>query len=153
MIKSVLVTIVTTLLLATCNKNDIQVNDGLIANYYYRLALIDLDSTVNYSEIVTTKMGITKLEIPGDANEDGKVSKSYCRTHPNDPRCKALPVVLEYFMLSNNNNVVTLSWKSATEDNFDRYVVERCRDAINYKPIATIKGAGPGTYVYKDIFK
>ena len=133
------------LIMCGCSKQNEQVNDYLVADYFYRLAIIDLDSTVKYSPIVTTK-----VEIPSESN-DG--NKSYCKRYPNSPMCKSLPVTLEYFMLSKDSNVVTLVWKSAIEDNFDKYVVERCRDAANYKPIATIKAKGPGVYVYKDVFK
>jgi hypothetical protein len=139
--------IIALLLLGGCTKQSEPVNDYLVADYFYRLAIVDLDSTVKYSPIVTTKV---TLEIASESNDE---NKNYCKLHPNSPMCKALPVTLEYFMLSKDSNVVTLVWKSAIEDNFDKYVVERCRDAVNYKPIATIKAKGPGVYVYKDVFK
>jgi len=66
-----------------------------------------------------------------------------------------LPVELAYFKAVANQGIVELNWATASEENFDYFVIERSKDAINYEPVAQVKGAGWSqtlkTYTYEDI--
>jgi hypothetical protein len=57
---------------------------------------------------------------------------------PNSP----LPVELLFFKSEVNNGSVELKWSTAIEINFDRFIVERSIDGINFHEVASVKGAG-----------
>lgn len=67
----------------------------------------------------------------------------------------ALPVELTYFKVQTiDNQRVNVKWETATEINSSHFIVERSRDAVNYKAIATIEAAGSSnlkkTYSFTD---
>jgi len=67
----------------------------------------------------------------------------------------ALPVELTYFQTqASNNQKVDIKWETTTEINSSHFVLERSRDAINYKFIAKIDAAGSSnlkkTYNFTD---
>lgn len=156
MSKSLITLVIAALAITSCEKTS---TVNVKQDYFYRLALVDLDLTTKYSEVLTTRI-IYQLDIPSGANDGGDDddkddddNKNFCKNNPNHPKCKPLPVLLEYFKLYNGGNYVVLSWKSVTEDNFKEYVIERSVDAINYKPIAFTKPKGASAYEYTDILK
>lgn len=54
-----------------------------------------------------------------------------------------LPVELQSFnVFAQAGNRVQLNWRTASEKNNDRFVVERSRDGVNYAPVTEVKGAG-----------
>jgi hypothetical protein len=53
-----------------------------------------------------------------------------------------LPVNLISFTAALKNNTVKLDWKTASEVNNDRFIIERSSDNRSFAPIATVKGAG-----------
>jgi Secretion system C-terminal sorting domain len=58
----------------------------------------------------------------------------------------ALPVELTYFQTqATDNQKVSIKWETATEINSSYFVLERSRDAVNYKAIANIEAAGSST--------
>jgi hypothetical protein len=58
----------------------------------------------------------------------------------------ALPVELTYFQTqATDNQKVNIKWETATEINSSYFVLERSRDAVNYKSIANIEAAGSST--------
>jgi hypothetical protein len=58
----------------------------------------------------------------------------------------ALPVELTYFQTqATDNQKVNIKWETATEINSSYFVLERSRDAVNYKAIANIEAAGSST--------
>ncbi len=75
-------------------------------------------------------------------------SVDFTRTPPN-PKNSAtppLPVELTYFQTqATDNQKVNIKWETATEINSSNFVLERSRDAINYKAIANIEAAGSST--------
>jgi hypothetical protein len=58
----------------------------------------------------------------------------------------ALPVELTYFQTqATDNQKVSVKWETATEINSSYFILERSRDAVNYKTIANIEAAGSST--------
>lgn len=67
----------------------------------------------------------------------------------------ALPVELTFFQTEvSDNQKVNIRWETATEINSSHFIVERSRDAVNYKSIAQIEAAGSSiskkTYSFTD---
>lgn len=147
-------------LFMSCKKESITTEDYLVATLYYRLEMVDLDSTTAYSSIAVTKTPTTTLtqskikgiEIPTDDNDDDGPSKNHCKKYPNSIKCKPLPVLLEYFKIDRvGSNYVTLKWKSVLEDNFKAYNIQRSRDGKTFVNLAQIKPKGSiSEYVYTD---
>lgn len=65
-----------------------------------------------------------------------------------------LPIELLSFEANGNNNQAVIEWTTASEMNNDYFTIERSSDGINYKPIATVNGAGTSnsvnSYSYTD---
>ena len=149
-------------LFVSCTKEETIVEDYIVATLYYRLEMVDLDSTIAYSNIVATKTPITftqskiqGIELPtsdNDDDDDDDDKKNFCEKHPNSIKCRTLPVLLEYFKIDKaGSNYVTLKWKSANESNFKVYNVQRSRDAKIYKNIGQVKPKGIiSEYIYID---
>ena len=53
----------------------------------------------------------------------------------------ALPVVLKSFEAKKDFNQVAITWETTSETNSDYFVVERSQNAINWQPLATVKGS------------
>ncbi len=67
----------------------------------------------------------------------------------------ALPVELTYFQTqATDNQKVSIKWETAMEINSSYFILERSRDAVNYKSIANIEAAGSSsskiTYSFTD---
>jgi hypothetical protein len=66
----------------------------------------------------------------------------------------ALPIELLYFSGIQSDNSVTLNWATASEENFDKFIIQRSADGKSFFPIAEIEGAGNSkiklTYDYTD---
>ena len=56
--------------------------------------------------------------------------------------CVALPIELISFEVRNNNGIVSLNWKTATETNNDYFTVEKSQNGSDFIALSTIKGAG-----------
>lgn len=65
-----------------------------------------------------------------------------------------LPIELVSFTANCNGRSALIEWTTATEKNNDYFVLERSNDAVNFKEIARIAGAGnsiePISYAYTD---
>jgi hypothetical protein len=61
-----------------------------------------------------------------------------------------LPVKLISFTAGRSNQSVLLSWKTASEEGFDHFEIERSADGRSFQKIATIHAAGAG-YPYQHI--
>ncbi len=65
-----------------------------------------------------------------------------------------LPVTLLYFSASVEKDFVKLNWATASELDFDRFVIEKTRDGKNFVEIGSVQGAGVSTsridYSFKD---
>jgi hypothetical protein len=64
----------------------------------------------------------------------------------------SLPVDLLSFTAESRDNTVLLYWKTASEENNDRFDVERSVDGINYNHIGTIAGHGTTSEVREYAF-
>jgi hypothetical protein len=67
----------------------------------------------------------------------------------------ALPITLMYFKVDKMEaEGVALVWATATEENFNMFIVERSMDGLTYLPIAEVQGAGTSNeiknYAYTD---
>ena len=154
--------LVASYLFSSCTKEEVIVEDYIVPNLFYRLEMVDIDSTTKYSNIVITRTPMTLtqsrirgLEIPtsdGDDDDDDYELKNFCEKYPKSIKCRALPVLLEYFKIDKiGSNYVTLKWKSLDETNFKVYNIQRSRDAKTYKKIGEIKPMGAMTeYTYVD---
>ena len=94
---------------------------------------------------------ITGAEIPASATRD--ISGNYT-TFGSKSKSTVLPIELVSFTANCNGRSSIIEWTTATEKNNDFFVLERSNDAINFKEIARIAGAGnsiePLNYVYTD---
>jgi hypothetical protein len=67
----------------------------------------------------------------------------------------ALPVRFSLFNVHCNGSGVTVTWKTAQEQNASHFVVERSTDGVQWAKLATIKAAGNSTveqsYAYNDV--
>jgi hypothetical protein len=154
--------LVVSYLFSSCTKEEVIAEDYIVPNLFYRLEMVDMDSTTKYSNIVITRTPMTLtqsriqgLEIPtsdGDDDDDDYEPKNFCEKYPKSIKCRALPVLLEYFKIDKiGSNYVTLKWKSLDETNFKVYNLQRSRDAKTYKKIGEIKPMGAMTeYTYVD---
>ncbi len=80
-----------------------------------------------------------------NGQDTGNNSVDFVRTTPN-PLNGPLPVELTYFQTQPvDNQKVNIKWETATEINSSYFIVERSRDAVNYKTIANIEAAGSST--------
>ena len=66
-----------------------------------------------------------------------------------------LPVKLLYFNVKAEGSKAHLSWRTATEQNSDRFDIERSFDGLNFEKIGWVKAAGNSTshidYTYYDL--
>ena len=69
-------------------------------------------------------------------------------------QCLVLPVELIYFSAESHGDHVELKWETASEKNNNYFTVERCLNAIDFKNISKVLGAGTTTkhhnYSYVD---
>jgi hypothetical protein len=142
------------MLFTSCKKQEVVTEDFIVATLYYRLAMIDKDSSVKYSNVVATKTEVSSIvsgangALDTDPEEE---SRNFCKKNPDHMKCKPLPAILDYFRLDYvGERFVRLKWKSMDENNFSRYSVERSRDAKTFKAVAEIKAKGPSEYTYTD---
>lgn len=54
----------------------------------------------------------------------------------------AMPITLLYFEAEQSQNEILLEWSTASEENFDYFLIERSADGKKYEWLAEIKGAG-----------
>ncbi|MGC4102949.1 T9SS type A sorting domain-containing protein [Ferruginibacter sp.] len=54
----------------------------------------------------------------------------------------ALPVTLERFSATKENDQVQLTWRTLTEQNVSRFIIEYSTDGINFNAIATVAATG-----------
>ncbi len=81
--------------------------------------------------------------------DTGNNSTDFTRTAPN-PRNVALPVQVTYFQTEiTDNQRVSVRWETAQEINSNVFVLERSRNAIDYKTIAKIEAAGESNTIKK----
>ena len=96
-------------------------------------------------------LSITGAEIP--ASTTRSISGNYT-TFGSKSKSTVLPIELTSFTATCNGRSSLIEWTTATEKNNDFFVLERSNDAINFKEIARVAGAGnsiePINYAYTD---
>ena len=94
---------------------------------------------------------ITGAEIPASATRG--ISGNYT-TFGSKSKSTVLPIELVSFTANCNGRSALIEWTTATEKNNDYFVLERSNDAVNFKKIARVAGAGnsiePINYAYTD---
>ena len=96
-------------------------------------------------------LSINGAEIPASATRG--ISGNYT-TFGSKSKSTVLPIELVSFTANCNGRSALIEWTTATEKNNDFFVLERSNDAVNFKEIARIAGAGnsiePINYAYTD---
>ena len=96
-------------------------------------------------------LSINGAEIPASATRG--ISGNYT-TFGSKSKSTILPIELVSFTANCNGRSALIEWTTATEKNNDYFVLERSYDAVNFKEIARIAGAGnsiePISYAYTD---
>lgn len=96
-------------------------------------------------------LSINGAEIPASATRG--ISGNYT-TFGSKSKSTVLPIELVSFTANCNGRSALIEWTTATEKNNDFFVLERSYDALNFKEIARIAGAGnsiePISYAYTD---
>ena len=96
-------------------------------------------------------LSINGAEIPASATRG--ISGNYT-TFGSKSKSTVLPIELVSFTANCNGRSALIEWTTATEKNNDFFVLERSHDAVNFKEIARIAGAGnsiePISYAYTD---
>lgn len=64
----------------------------------------------------------------------------------------ALPVKVLFFLASLESDVVTLSWATEKEENFDYFQIEKAASDFQFYPIGTIQGSGYNSYSRRDYY-
>jgi len=94
---------------------------------------------------------INGAEIPASATRG--ISGNYT-TFGSKSKSTILPIELTSFSANCDGRSSLIEWTTATEKNNDFFVLERSNDAINFKEIARVAGAGnsiePINYAYTD---
>lgn len=103
------------------------------------------------ASISDNTLTITGAEIPASATRG--ISGNYT-TFGSKSKSTVLPIELVSFTANCNGRSALIEWTTATEKNNDFFVLERSHDAVNFKEIARIAGAGnsiePISYAYTD---
>ena len=103
------------------------------------------------ASISDNTLKITGAEIPASATRG--ISGNYT-TFGSKSKSTVLPIELVSFTANCNGRSALIEWTTATEKNNDFFVLERSNDAVNFKEIARIAGAGnsiePISYAYTD---
>lgn len=63
---------------------------------------------------------------------------AWVQSQPNSP----LPITLITFKANAGNNVVSLTWSTSSEENFDKFVIQRSLDGKTFDAIGEVNGAG-----------
>jgi hypothetical protein len=75
--------------------------------------------------------------------------KNWTITIRSEVNCEALPVTLVHFKAAVKEQLVQLEWATALEENHDFFEVQRSHDAVQWKTIDQITGAGNTTTTQK----
>lgn len=69
-------------------------------------------------------------------------------TYPSLTTAIALPITLSNFSLGKEGSKVKLEWSTASEENNDRFEVEKSSNSKDWSTIATVKGSGSSSQVH-----
>jgi len=92
------------------------------------------------TQTVCPPLSSTNIYFGGDAN-------GFALNILTQTGCTPLPIELLFFDATCDNEVLKILWVTASEINNNYFTLERSEDAINFEPIATIKGAGNSSQI------
>lgn len=125
------------IVLFSCGKKDSIEPIPKPVTVFYRLAMKDVDSNYTYSVVES----ISVVEYISES------SPCDCKKHPEDKRCKTLPISIEYFTATVNNHNTFIEWKTTYEEGIEAFVVEKSLDGLKYTPVTKeIKPKGASVY-------
>jgi uncharacterized protein (DUF488 family) len=137
-----------TLALFSCKKNTETTSSLEQKIYFYRLSVIDVDSSMTQTPVRVAKTDQI-VEVVGSVNDDGNETVD-CTKRPNHTKCKSLPIHMEYFEVYEENQTVVIEWKTSLEDNVARFEVQRSEDGLNFYTSKIVSPKGPSVYKVKD---
>jgi hypothetical protein len=130
-----------TIVEATANPTGVNIIDKV---GYGSAATGSETSPVVPSPNINNTQSITRINNGQDTDNN---LNDFAVTAPKPDFCKGvLPVELTYFQTqATDNQKVNIKWETAMEINSNYFILERSRDAVNYKTIANIEAAGSST--------
>ncbi len=126
-----------------------------------KIPLNEIGNPTNYDEfrlfaaVVSSSAYFSDVTVPGTitgGNLGFDPNFSSLQGGPFHMNSLPLPVELISFEVTSVNNIVNISWKTATELNNYGFVVERSIDGISYNNIGFIAGKGNSTEINKYTF-
>ncbi len=117
--------------------------------YWQNLGKASIDGSFSGAGSITAAEPLT-ITVGAKAAGDGEYFATFASSNSN----VVLPIELTSFTANCNGRSAFIEWTTATEKNNDFFVLERSTDAINFKEITRIAGAGnsiePISYAYTD---
>lgn len=117
--------------------------------YWQNLGKASIDGSFTGAGSITAAEPLT-ITVGAKAAGDGEYFATFASSNSN----VVLPIELVSFTANCNGRSALIEWTTATEKNNDYFVLERSYDAVNFKEIARIAGAGnsiePISYAYTD---
>ena len=108
------------------------------------LDLVGYGNTASTSETspATSPSNTQSITRKNNGQDTGNNSVDFARTAPN-PKNVALPVQVTLFQTeATDNQRVNIHWETAQEVNSNVFILERSRNAVDYKTIAKVEAAG-----------
>lgn len=138
-------------------KKEVVTTEKVQKEFFYRLVTKDLDGTVTYSNVATTKVEFEIVTTYGSGIESGTQTNDDPEEGEDDPDEEdplgtPLPLLLEYFKVSTKGHTVMATWKTTFEDDVVCFYLERSDDGVKYTKVKTITPKGPGEYFVEDVF-
>lgn len=110
-------------------------------------------STFTYDDKDAIKFQLGGKSSGGTSNAGMRMNSLWFKAFNLTPNV-VLPVKLTDFSALLNRSDVSLSWTTASEQNFSHYVIERSTDGVNYSDLALVFANGgtnsEASYQYKD---
>ncbi len=117
--------------------------------YWQNLGKASIDGSFTGAGSITAAEPLT-ITVGAKAAGDGEYFATFASSNSN----VVLPIELVSFTANCNGRSALIEWTTASEKNNDYFVLERSHDAVNFKGIARIAGAGnsiePISYAYTD---
>jgi len=119
------------------NYTNVQTNTGTIPDITYGAGYVPIAGFISSGGSLSLYWSRTRLYPPSGVMPTVSVGSMLC---------SVLPVTLLYFTCSPVNEAISLDWSTATETNNKEFTVQRSADALNFKTIVTLPGAGNSEY-------
>lgn len=118
--------------------------------YWQNLGKASIDGSFSGAGSITAAEPLT-ITVGAKAAGDGEYFATFASSNGG---AVVLPIELTSFTANCNGRSALIEWTTASEKNNDYFVLERSHDAVNFKEIARVAGAGnsiePISYAYTD---